>query len=280
MDATTRALIDIALAEDIGTGDVTSALIPEHDSGNAVLVAKETIVLSGRTVFTEVFLRLDPSVRVQFTAADGELLQPGQEVAEVSGSTRSLLKGERTALNFIQRLSGIATLARTASQAVAHTQAQVLDTRKTTPGFRTLEKAAVRHGGAQNHRFGLFDGVLIKDNHIDAVGGVAAAIEAARKTSPHLLKIECEVRTLDEFEIALSAGADVILLDNMDEATMREAADRRRQHAAGLHVRLEASGNVTLERLNSIAQTGVDFISMGALTHSARAVDFSLKYRT
>lgn len=278
VDATTRALVDLALAEDIGPGDLTSALIPAEQRGRAALVAKSHLVLSGVEVFTEVFHRVDPATQVRFRRSNGDGVEPSDEVAEVEGRVRSLLQAERTALNFVQRLSGVATLAREAALAVAGTRARVVDTRKTTPGLRVLEKAAVAHGGASNHRFGLFDGILIKDNHVDAVGGIGLAVAAAREVAHHLVKIECEVRTLDELDDALAAEADVVLLDNMGLETMVEAVHRNRARARP--ALLEASGNVTLERLPAIAATGVDLVSMGALTHSAPAADLSLVYRS
>ena len=277
VDATTRALIELALAEDLGPGDLTSALLPADLKGTAVLVAKSPLVLSGREVFEAVFSAVDAETEVRFFAEDGDALSPKAEVAEVSGRVRSLLEAERTALNFVQRLSGVATFAREASSALAGTATRVVDTRKTTPGFRVLEKAAVRHGGASNHRFGLFDGVLIKDNHVDAIGGIGAAIEAVRKTAHHLVRVECEVRTLEELREALDSRAEVILLDNMDDATLTEAVAINRGHARPAI--LEASGNVTVERLPRIGATGVDFVSMGALTHSAPSADLSLLYR-
>lgn len=273
MDAVTRRAIALALEEDFGPGDVTSALVPADATGAAYVVAKSDLVLAGQEAFTEVFRQVDPTSTVEFSVADGTLVTPKTRVGRVEGSSRSLLMAERTALNLLQRLCGIATMAHTASQAVAGTKARVVDTRKTTPAWRALEKAAVRAGGASNHRFGLFDGILIKDNHIAAVGGVTQAIEAARKSAHHLVKIECEVTNLDELDEALAAGADVVLLDNMDNDTMRTAVER----TAGRAV-LEASGNVTIERLPSIAATGVDLISMGALTHSAKASDLSLEW--
>ncbi|MBX2813548.1 MAG: carboxylating nicotinate-nucleotide diphosphorylase [Myxococcales bacterium] len=276
MNKTTHALIDLALSEDIGPGDVTAALVPAAQVGRAVLRAKSPLILSGSEVFAEVFQRVDRHTAIQFYAAEGEEVSPGTEVAVVDGPVRSLLQGERTALNFIQHLSGIATMTHKAVQLVLGTSTRVVDTRKTTPGLRVLEKAAVRHGGGTNHRFGLFDGVLIKDNHIDIMGGVAEAISAARQTAHHLLKIECEVRTLEEFETALTAGADVIMLDNMDKTTIKAAVERNR--AMNSPAILEASGGVTIEQLASLAATGVDYISMGALTHSAPAADLSLKY--
>lgn len=277
MNPTTQALVDLALAEDLGPGDITSALIPPDRTGRAVLLAKSPLVFSGSEVFRAVFHRVDPATEVDFKVTDGTLVDPGTTVAELQGRARRMLEAERTALNFVQRLSGVATLARAASEAVSGTGARIVDTRKTTPGFRVLEKAAVAHGGATNHRFGLFDGVLIKDNHVDAMGGISSAIASAREVAHHLLRIECEVRSLEELDEALEAGADVVLLDNMDNETMAEAVQKNR--AGPRPALLEASGNVTLERLPSIAATGVDLISMGALTHSAKAADLSLKYR-
>ncbi|MEO1227311.1 MAG: carboxylating nicotinate-nucleotide diphosphorylase [Myxococcota bacterium] len=274
----TSALVELALAEDIGPGDLTSALIPADHQGRAVLLAKTSLVFSGSEVFEMVFSQVDPSVQVRFHHSDGASLEPGTEVAEVTGPTRSLLIGERTALNFVQRLSGVATMARAASSAVSGSRARVVDTRKTTPGFRVLEKAAVVHGGAANHRFGLFDGVMVKDNHVDAMGGIGPAVAAARRVAHHLVKIEVEVRSLAELDAALEARADVVLLDNMDDATLRAAVEKNR--GAERPAVLEASGGVTLERLPDLADTGVDLISMGALTHSAPAADLSLKYRS
>lgn len=272
------ALVDLALAEDIGPGDLTSALIPAEHRGRAVLLAKTPLVFSGSEVFSLVFAKVDPTVQVTFRFKDGAELEPGTEVALVEGPVRSLLIGERTALNFVQRLSGVATMARTAAQAVAGTRTKVVDTRKTTPGFRGLEKAAVVHGGASNHRFGLFDGILIKDNHVDAMGSIAAAVKAARGVAHHLVKIEVEVRSLEELDHALAAGADVVLLDNMDDETIRKAVARNQ--AFDRPALLEASGNVTVARLPSLAATGIDYVSMGALTHSAPSADLSLKYRS
>lgn len=273
LDATSLALIRLALAEDIGPGDVTSALVPEDHAGRATLLAKQDLVLAGRAAFDEVYQQVDPEVQVTWHAEEGRAVKPGEIVGEVRGGARSLLIGERLALNLLQRLCGVATLAREAADAVAGTGAKVVDTRKTTPGLRMLQKAAVRAGGAHNHRFGLFDGVLIKDNHIAAVGGIREAISAAREVSHHLVRIEVEIKHLSQLDEALEAGADVIMLDNMDLATMREAVARTAGRA-----KLEASGGVTVERLRDIAETGVDFISMGALTHSAAAADISLNW--
>lgn len=274
LDALTRRAIALALEEDFGgPGDVTSVLIPADATGRARVLVKSDLVLAGQDAFVEVFRQVDASMTVRFDVPDGTALSRGASAGEVSGPARSILMAERTALNLMQRLCGIATMSRRAADAVAGTKARVVDTRKTTPAWRALEKAAVRAGGCFNHRFGLFDGVLIKDNHVAAMGGVRAAIEAARASAHHLLKIECEVDSLDQLDEAIAAGADVVLLDNMDDATMAEAVRR----VAGRAV-LEASGGVTLERLGSIARTGVDLISMGALTHSATAADISLEW--
>lgn len=273
LDHTSRALIQLALAEDIGPGDLTSKLIPETTQGGATLLAKQDLVLAGRAAFEEVYRQVDPRVEVKWLLDEGSVVKKGTDVGTISGPARSLLTGERTALNLLQRLCGVANMAREASQAVAGTSCRVVDTRKTTPGMRALQKAAVVAGGASNHRFGLFDGVMIKDNHIGAMGGVKAAIESARKIAHHLVKIELEIKSIDQLEPAIEAGADVIMLDNMDLETMRQAVQR----TAGRAI-LEASGGVTVDRLAAIAETGVDFVSMGALTHSAIAADISLNW--
>jgi nicotinate-nucleotide pyrophosphorylase (carboxylating) len=273
LDRISARLIALALEEDLGPGDATSMLVPADVRGRAYVLAKSPLVLSGSDAFSEVFAQVSGAVDLSWEIADGEKVHAGTVRARVNGPARDLLVGERTALNLLQRLSGIATMARRAADAVAGTKAKVVDTRKTTPGMRALEKAAVRAGGAFNHRFGLFDGVLIKDNHVRAAGGVRAAIEAAKATVHHLMKIECEVSSIAEADEALAAGADVIMLDNMDLDSMRKAVERIAGRAL-----VEASGNVTLERLPAIAATGVDLISMGALTHSAPAADISMKW--
>jgi nicotinate-nucleotide pyrophosphorylase (carboxylating) len=268
-------LIDLALEEDLGAaGDVTTqALVPEGARGRAEVWAKEPLVLSGTRAFARVFTRLEPAAEVRFSEADGARIAGRAVVGSVSASLRTLLVGERTALNILQRTCGIATLAARAADAVKGSKLRILDTRKTSPGMRGLSKEAVRAGGASNHRFGLFDGVLIKDNHLAAVGGdVREALRRARAHAPQLVKIEIEVTDLAQLPEAIAGGADVVLLDNMDDATVAEAV----RIAAG-KVRLEVSGNVTLERLPRLAQIGVDFVSMGALTHSARAMDLSLE---
>ena len=268
-------LIDLALEEDLGAaGDVTTqALVPEGARGRAEVWAKEALVLSGTRAFARVFTRLEPTAEVRFSEGDGARIGGRAVVGSVSASLRTLLVGERTALNILQRTCGIATLAARAADAVKGSRLRILDTRKTSPGMRGLSKEAVRAGGASNHRFGLFDGVLIKDNHIAAVGGdVREALRRARAHAPQLVKIEIEVTGLAQLPDAIAGGADVVLLDNMDDATLAEAV----RITAG-RVKLEVSGNVTLERLPKLAQIGVDYVSMGALTHSARAMDLSLE---
>jgi nicotinate-nucleotide pyrophosphorylase (carboxylating) len=275
MDGYLDRLISLALEEDLGAaGDITTeALVPADAKGSAELIAKERLVLAGLEAFARVFQRVDPSAQVELLRRDGEEIEPRTVVARVSGRMRALLTAERTALNIVQRTSGMATLAHQVMAAVKGTRLKVLDTRKTAPGMRALSKQAVRAGGASNHRFGLFDGILIKDNHIAAVGGsVREAILRARAHAPQLVKIEVEVTSLPQLEEALAAGADVVMLDNMDDAQVRQAVER-----VGGRVPLEVSGGITLERLPRLAALGVDFVSMGALTHSARAMDLSLE---
>jgi nicotinate-nucleotide pyrophosphorylase (carboxylating) len=271
------ALLDLALQEDIGGGDVTSlSTVPAGLGARGTILAKAPGVISGLTVADEVFRRVDPDVAFSPLVQDGHHVERMAPIAVVSGSARSILAGERLALNLLQRLSGIATMTARYVDAVRGSAARIVDTRKTTPGLRALEKAAVRHGGGQNHRFGLTDGVLIKDNHLAAVGGVnrvARAVALAREGAPHTLRIEVEVTTLAELEQALAAGADIVLLDNMDVATLRQAVA-----LTGGRALLEASGGVTLDTVGEIAATGVDLISVGALTHSAPALDISLDF--
>lgn len=271
------AIIDLALAEDVGAGDVTTrAIVPPDDRSLAEFVVKGDGVVSGLGVAGAVFARVDSSVTFTALVADGTPVRPGTSCARVAGASRSLLMAERVALNLLQRLSGVATLTARYVAAVDGTGARIVDTRKTTPGLRQLEKAAVRDGGGANHRFGLGDGVLIKDNHLAAVGGadrVGRAIGLARAGAPHTLRIEVEVTTLAEVEEAIAAGADVILLDNMDVATMTRAVA-----LVGGRALLEASGGITLGTVRAVAETGVDLISVGALTHSAPALDISLEF--
>jgi nicotinate-nucleotide pyrophosphorylase (carboxylating) len=261
-----------ALAEDIGHGDITtSLLIPEETRSKARVIAKDTFIVAGLPFLKEVFRILDPSVSLNCFFHDGNQVAKGDSIAELSGKTRSLLEGERVALNILQRLSGIATLTSRYVESVKGYKAKVLDTRKTSPCLRYMEKYAVRTGGGVNHRFGLFDGILIKDNHIKAVGNVGEAIRRARD-GHHLAKIEVEVGSVRALKEALDARADIIMLDNMSVDDMRDAVA-----AVAGRALLEASGNVTLERIQEIAATGVDYISVGALTHSAPSADISLK---
>lgn len=280
-DNLVERLIDLSLEEDLGAaGDVTSnALVSTALRGKAELWAKEEMVLSGLGVFAAVFHRLDPSVSVEFELSDGDRTLKKHRIAKLEGPLRVLLAGERTALNFVQRLSGIASLTNRAVAAinqVKNTKLTLLDTRKTTPGLRGLSKAAVRHGGGTNHRVGLFDGVLIKDNHLAAVGGsVREALRRARAHAPRLVKIEVEVTSLEQLQEAIASGADIVMLDNMSDAQIVQAVE-----LANGRCQLEVSGGVTVERLPVLAKLGVDFVSMGALTHSARAMDLSLEIDT
>jgi nicotinate-nucleotide pyrophosphorylase (carboxylating) len=274
-DAYLDRLIDLAFDEDLGAaGDVTTdALIDPSDEGRAELWAKEEMVLSGLHAFTRVFERFDPRVEVTLDDEDGEWILRRRRVARLFGPLRSLLICERPALNIVQRMSGIATMAARAAEAVKGTKLKVLDTRKTSPGLRALSKAAVRHGGAWNHRFGLFDGVLIKDNHIAAVGGsVSEALKRAFAHAPRLVKVEIEITRIEQLEDAIAGGAHVVLLDNMSDPQIAQAVKRAKGR-----VEIEVSGGVTLERLPALAKLGVDFVSLGALTHSARAMDLSLE---
>jgi len=264
-----RDLVRRALAEDLGTGDITTnATVPIDATGRGVFVIKAPCVLAGLDVAFDVFRQVDASAIVRAMRHDGDRCIPGDEVAEVRGSARTLLIAERTALNFLQRLSGIATRARQFVDA-AGGRITILDTRKTTPTLRALEKYAVRAGGATNLRMGLYDAVLIKDNHIRLAGGVRSAIERARQTGK---PVEVEAETLAQVDEALTAGAETILVDNMTTANIRAAVERARGRAA-----VEISGGVTLERLPELAETGADFVSVGALTHSAPAIDISFE---
>ena len=268
-----ETLISRALAEDIGSGDITTACtVSPGAEGRGRIVAREPLILAGSTVARQIFLTVEPSLDVTLPLQDGNQTMVGEPLLRVTGNLAAMLTAERTALNFLQRLSGIATLTRAFVDKVAGTPARILDTRKTTPGYRLLEKSAVRAGGGYNHRFGLYDGVLIKDNHIAAAGSIQQALQAARTCKPKSLRVEVEVETLDQLAEAIAAGADTIMLDNMDLATMAEAVRR-----TGGKVPLEASGGITLDNVREVAATGVDLISVGALTHSARAVDMSME---
>ncbi|MGO9315486.1 MAG: carboxylating nicotinate-nucleotide diphosphorylase [Syntrophobacteraceae bacterium] len=269
-------LFRLALSEDIGSGDVTTlSVIPAGQKGSAVVFGREPFVLSGSKPFRRIFELLDPEIRIECPFPDGDRIAPKVPVFRIEGRVRTLLTGERTALNFAQRLCGIATLTWKMADAIAGTGCRLLDTRKTTPLWRSLEKEAVRHGGGTNHRFGLADGVLIKDNHIAAAGGIKEAVRRARERAPHTLRIEVEVENLDELDQAIAAGADIVLLDNFSLDLLRSAAAIGKDR-----VTLEASGGVSLETVRAIAETGVDFVSCGALTHSARAIDLTMEFST
>jgi nicotinate-nucleotide pyrophosphorylase (carboxylating) len=269
-----RRMVLMALREDVGGDDITTRLtVAPETQCRAEVHAKCDGVLSGVAPFWMVFNLLEADVEVQQRMSDGQRFAKGDILATFTGRAQPVLTGERTALNFLQRLSGVATLTNKFVKAVEGLPTRVIDTRKTTPLFRRLEKEAVRHGGGQNHRTALYDGILIKDNHIRAAGGITAAIERARAGAHHLMKIEVEVTSLVECDEAFAARADVILLDNMDYAAMREAVARGR----GRGVLFEASGNVTLDTVRAVAETGADFVSSGSITHSAPAADLSLE---
>jgi len=268
-------LIEMALAEDIGPGDITTDhTVPPEAVGQAVIVAKEDLVIAGLAVAQRVFERLDPGICFVCQYDDGDRIAKGLSVVRLSGRLAPLLTGERTALNFLQRLSGIATHVRAYVATLQGNAVQLLDTRKTTPGWRELEKYAVKTGGGTNHRMGLYDAVLIKDNHIASAGGVGAAVQRVQAHIAPGMTIEVETATLDEVREALQAGAHIIMLDNMDLDQIRAAVAL----VAG-RAKLEVSGGITQEHLRALAATGVDYISSGALTHSARAVDLSMKIR-
>ena len=273
--ASLRELVAGALDEDLGRGDITStACIAAEIRGSADFMSREALVLCGLPLAKEVFLQVDPELRFEVFAYEGERCEANTKIASVSGAARSILMGERVALNFLQRLSGVATLTRRFVDAArSGGRAKITDTRKTTPGLRAFERYAVRCGGGINHRYDLSSAVLIKDNHIAAAGGLKAAVEGARRFASHTMKIECEVDHLDQLEEALACGVDIVLLDNFDDAQLAEAVRINAGRAL-----LEASGGVQLARVASIAATGVDVISVGALTHSAPAVDIGLDW--
>lgn len=268
-------LIDAALTEDIGHGDITTEnLVPPQWTGQGRIIAKEPCVLAGLEIAERVFKRLDAAIHVTSSHRDGARIGAGDEVLTARGSLRGLLIGERTALNFLQRLSGIATFTRAFSDRLAGRKTRVVDTRKTAPGWRVLEKYAVRVGGGCNHRTGLYDGVLIKDNHIAVCGGIGPAVTSVRRRISHLVKIEVEAGNLTEVQEALDAGVDVIMLDNMDLPDIRNAVA-----LIGGRALVEASGNVTIDSLVPLADAGVDLISVGALTHSAKSIDLSMRIK-
>lgn len=264
------------LQEDVGFGDVTTmSTIPESEQGVGILYAKEAGVVAGLPIAEQVFATVDSTLVFEAKVEEGARVEVGQQIAEVSGSVRSILSGERLALNLMQRLSGIATKTSEYAAAVAGTKARVVDTRKTTPGLRALEKYAVRVGGGYNHRFALYDAVMIKDNHIKGAGGIAQAVAAARAVIPHTMTVEVEAESFEQVQEALAAGADTIMLDNMSLDQMVEAVEYINGRAI-----VEASGGVSLETIGDIAKTGVDIISVGALTHSVKAFDISLDLNT
>ncbi len=264
------------LAEDLGSGDLTAALVPAGRAGRATVITREAAVLAGRPYVEELFRQVDPAVALEWHAQDGEAVAANQPLYRLRGPARSLLTGERTALNFLQTLSAVATATRRYVDAIAGLPCRILDTRKTIPGLRAAQKYAVRCGGGTNHRMGLYDGILIKENHIVAAGSIAAAVHAARATGT-TVTIEVEVESLAELREALEAGADMALLDEFSLEELRSAVAMNRGHPRG-PIKLEASGGITLETLRPIAATGVDFISVGSLTKHVRAVDLSMRF--
>lgn len=268
-----REQVRLALAEDVGGGDLTANLIPETAHSEATVICREAATICGRAWFDQVFSQLDASIRIDWLVEEGEQVRPDQRLCTLHGLSRPLLTGERTALNFLQSLSGTATLARRYADAVEGTGVKVLDTRKNIPGLRQAQKYAVTCGGCHNHRIGLYDGVLIKENHIAAAGSIATAVTQARQHAPEGISVEVEVENLEEVREALSAGADILLLDNMPPTLLRDAVALNQGQA-----KLEASGGITLENIREIAETGVDFISIGELTKHLRAVDLSMRF--
>lgn len=268
--------VKIALEEDVGTGDLTAQLIPAERVSKATVITREDATLCGRAWFDEVFRQIDPKVQVTWKAADGDRVRANQLLCELSGPSRSLLTGERTALNFLQCLSAVATETTRYVEALKGTQCRVLDTRKTIPGLRLAQKYAVRCAGGTNHRIGLFDAILVKENHIAAAGSIAAAVTEARKVNSKVM-VEVEVENLDELQQALAAKVDRILIDNFSNEDMKTAVRITREHQ-NKGIELEASGNMSLETLREVAQTGVDFISVGGLTKHVRAVDLSMRF--
>ncbi len=266
-----EVLFDLAYTEDIGEGDITTNnLVPSNEIKTAIFVAKEPGVVAGLPIAEMVFKRFDPNIEWNEKMPDGSHVVPGDVIVEFKGNYRALLTGERKALNFLQRLSGIATYASLCMKEVEGLKVEILDTRKTLPGYRQLDKYAVRMGGASNHRFGLYDMVMIKDNHIQIAGGIKNAVAAIRKHIPKSIKIEVEAATMEHVHQALEADVDIIMLDNMSSKMMRQAVKIINGHA-----KIEASGNMTLKRIRKVADTGINYISIGALTHSVKALDIS-----
>lgn len=266
-------LIELAFAEDIGIGDITTeATVSSSQKGIGTLFAKSEGIVAGLPVVDRVFAKLDTTLKFRALVNDGDAITIGTSIAEIQGSAKTILIGERTALNFLQRLSGVATLTSQFVKAVADYDVKIVDTRKTTPGWRALQKYAVRVGGGHNHRFGLYDGILIKDNHIVAAEGIRNAVQSAREAAPHTTKIEVEVETIEQVKEALDVGVDILLLDNMSLDMMQQVVQ-----LVGTRAVTEASGGITLDRVQAVAATGVGLISVGALTHSAMPLDISLK---
>jgi len=270
-----ESILTRALLEDIGSGDVTTcAIVPETQKSRAALIAEETFVLAGLPFAEEIFKIINPALKFKSNKKDGDTVKKGTTIASISGGTRDLLMGERTALNFLQRISGIATLTRKFVRCVDGLPVKIADTRKTTPGFRFFEKYAVRIGGGINHRFGLSCGILIKDNHIKAAGGIKKAVGLAKKNAQHIFRIEVEAASVEEVSDALSSRAEIIMLDNMSLKDIRRSVEIIRNQNPG--VIIEVSGNIRIENIRAVAKTGVDLISVGAITHSAGAVDISM----
>lgn len=271
-----RECVARALQEDVGTGDLTASLIPRDKSAHAHVITREDAVLCGTPWFDEVFRQLDAAIQVRWSAREGDRVMSNQRLCEISGPARSVLTGERTALNFLQLLSSTATTTRRYVDAIAGTNCRILDTRKTIPGLRLAQKYAVACGGGTNHRIGLFDAILVKENHIAAAGSIAAAVSAARKLNDRVM-LEVEVENFDELNQALDAGVDRVLIDNFTLDDMRRAVSIARAHRNS-KVEIEASGNMSLDGLRAVAETGVDFISVGSLTKHVRAVDLSMRF--
>jgi len=267
-----QASVNAALAEDIGTGDLTAGLIPAEATARATVICRENAILCGIPWFDACFRQLDPQIEIKWLVREGDMLAPNQTLCEIRGNARALLSAERPALNFLQTLSATASATRRYVEAISGTSAVIMDTRKTLPGLRLAQKYAVKIGGGENQRVGLFDGILIKENHILAAGGIAAVLAQAQRAAPPGVSIQIEVENLDELEQALSAGAKLVLLDNFSLAAMQRAVTSTAKHAA-----LEASGGITLERVRAIAETGVDRISIGSLTKDIKAIDLSMR---
>ncbi len=277
-----QAQVSQALAEDIGSGDITAALIPENNHITAYLICREQAILCGKDWFNEVFHQLNNRQnisQIHWTANDGDSLTKDQRVCTITGNARSILTGERSAMNFLQTLSGTATSTAHYVKYLEGSNVKLLDTRKTIPGLREAQKYAVRCGGAYNHRHGLFDGILIKENHIMAAGSISNAVQNARNNSPHTLKIEVEIETLDELQEALSAKADILLLDNMENDMLIQAVQINNSNHSH-QAKLEVSGNITYERLSELTHIGIDYISSGAITKHITATDFSLRFES